>query len=45
MMDDSTSDTGRGYWYTGDWEACNTVFEDFEAHVRRVQDIGMKYIL
>jgi len=47
IVDDGwfTSDTGRGYWYTGDWEACNDVFEDFEAHVRRVQDIGMKYIL
>lgn len=47
IVDDGwfTLDTGRGYWYTGDWKVCNTIFGDFEAHVRRVQNIGMKYIL
>ncbi len=47
IVDDGwqTSDNGRGYAYCGDWEPCPEKFPDMAAHVKRVHDIGMKYIL
>ena len=47
IVDDGwfTHDIERGYWFTGDWEICDTIFKNFKEHVKRVQDIGMKYIL
>lgn len=47
IVDDGwfTPDSGRGYWYTGDWEVCDTFCRDFKKHVKRIQSIGMKYVL
>lgn len=47
IVDDGwqTSDANRGYAYCGDWEPCKEKFPDMAAHVKRVHDIGMKYIL
>ena len=47
IVDDGwfTSDSGRGYWYTGDWEVCDTFCRDFKKHVKRIQSIGMKHVL
>lgn len=47
IVDDGwqTDDMGRGYAYCGDWEPCPSKFPDMAAHVKRVHDIGMKYIL
>ena len=47
ILDDGwfTPDTGRGYWYTGDWEVCTKKFPNFKQHVQRVQNLGMKYVL
>lgn len=47
IVDDGwfTSDSGRGYWYTRDWEVCDTFCKDFKKHVKRTQSIGMKYVL
>jgi len=35
----------RGYAHCGDWEAYTQKFPDMAGHVRRVHEIGMKYIL
>ncbi len=34
-------------WYSvvGDWEISKTKFPDFPAHVKRIQDMGMKYMV
>ncbi len=47
IVDDGwqTDDVGRGYAYCGDWEPCPSKFPDMAAHVKRVHDIGMKYLL
>lgn len=47
IVDDGwqTDDTQRGYAWCGDWEAVESKFPDFPAHVRRVQDMDMKYLL
>lgn len=47
IVDDGwqTADASRGYAYCGDWEPCKEKFPDMEAHVKRVHDLGMKYIL
>jgi alpha-galactosidase len=47
IVDDGwqTDDNSRGYAYCGDWEVTSAKFPDFAAHVRRVHEIGMKYIL
>ena len=47
IVDDGwqTDDNSRGYAFCGDWEVAPSKFTDFAAHVRRVHDIGMKYIL
>lgn len=47
IVDDGwqTDDNQRGYAYTGDWEVCEKKFPDMAAHVKRVHELGMKYIL
>jgi len=47
IMDDGwqTDDTGRGYAFCGDWQVTSTKIPDMRAHVRRVHDIGMQYLL
>lgn len=47
IVDDGwqTDDNNGGYAYCGDWEVCNNKFSDFAAHVKRVHDMGLKYIL
>lgn len=47
IIDDGwqTDDNSRGYAYCGDWEPAPKKFPDMAAHVKRVHDIGMKYIL
>lgn len=47
IVDDGwqTSDGNRGYAYCGDWEPFDGKFPDMAAHVQRVHDIGMKYVL
>lgn len=34
-----------GYGYTGDWQVCREKFPDMAAHVRRVHQLGMKYMV
>jgi len=36
---------GPGYGHTGDWEVCTSKIPDMAAHVRRVHDLGMKYMV
>lgn len=38
-------DNNKGYDYCGDWEIASSKFPDFPAHVRRVQSMGLKYML
>lgn len=47
IVDDGwqTSDGNRGYAYCGDWEPYEGKFPDMASHVKRVHDMGMKYIL
>ena len=47
IVDDGwqTDDTNRGYAYTGDWEISRRRFPDMAAHVKRVHDLGMKYMI
>ncbi|MBN2047639.1 MAG: alpha-galactosidase [Anaerolineaceae bacterium] len=47
IVDDGwqTADNARGYAYCGDWEVTPEKFPDFKAHVDRVHEIGMKYVL
>jgi alpha-galactosidase len=47
IVDDGwqTDDTNRGYAYCGDWKISTKRFPDFKAHVKRVQAMGMKYML
>jgi len=47
IVDDGwqTDDNSRGYAFCGDWEVTPSKFADFAAHVRRVHEIGMKYVL
>ncbi|MGN1359654.1 MAG: glycoside hydrolase family 36 protein [Kiritimatiellia bacterium] len=47
IVDDGwqTDDTARGYAYCGDWQVSTNRFPDFQAHVARVQALGMKYLL
>ncbi len=47
IVDDGwqTADLGRGYGYCGDWKPEPTKIPDMAAHVARVHDIGMKYVL
>lgn len=47
IVDDGwqTADNQRGYAFTGDWEVCEGKFPDMKAHVERVHQMGMKYLL
>ena len=47
IVDDGwqTSDGQRGYSYCGDWEPTPEKIPDMAAHVRRVHELGMKYML
>jgi len=47
IVDDGwqTDDSGGGYGYCGDWQPAPTKLPDMAAHVKRVHDIGMKYVL
>ena len=47
IVDDGwqTDDTGRGYAYCGDWEVSTNRFPDMAAHVRRVQAMGLRYMV
>ena len=47
IVDDGwqTVDGSRGYAYCGDWRPAPEKIPDMAAHVRRVHELGMKYIL
>jgi alpha-galactosidase len=47
IVDDGwqTDDRRRGYAYCGDWEPTTRTFPDMAAHVRRVHELGQKYVL
>ena len=47
IVDDGwqTNDHSGGYAFTGDWQLASKRFQDFPAHVKRVQAMGMKYLL
>ena len=47
IVDDGwqTDDTSRGYAYCGDWQVSKRRFPDMAAHVKRVQALGLKYML
>ncbi|HEY3511419.1 MAG TPA: glycoside hydrolase family 36 protein [Kribbella sp.] len=47
IVDDGwqTADTRRGYAYCGDWEPTGEAFPDMVEHVRRVHELGQRYVL
>ena len=47
IVDDGwqTDDNNGGYAYCGDWKVCKNKISDFAAHVSRVHDMGLKYVL
>ena len=47
IVDDGwqTDDTNRGYAFCGDWQVSPRRFPDMAAHVKRVQDMGVKYMM
>ena len=47
IVDDGwqTDDTRRGYAYCGDWEPTSETFPDMAEHVRRVHELGQRYVL
>lgn len=47
IVDDGwqTDDTNRGYAFCGDWEVSKNRFPDMAAHVKRVQNMGIKYMM
>lgn len=47
IVDDGwqTDDTARGYAYCGDWEPTSRTFPDMASHVRRVHELGLRYVL
>ena len=47
IVDDGwqTDDTNRGYAFCGDWQVSKRRFPDMAAHVKRVQDLGIKYMM
>lgn len=47
IVDDGwqTDDMSRGYAYCGDWEVSKRRFPNMATHVKRVQELGMKYML
>lgn len=38
-------DVHQGYGFTGDWEVCKKKIPDMRAHVHRVHEAGLKFIL
>ena len=47
IVDDGwqTDDTNRGYAFCGDWKVSPRRFPDMAAHVKRVQALGVKYMM
>ncbi|MFI5731403.1 glycoside hydrolase family 36 protein [Kribbella sp. NPDC051587] len=47
IVDDGwqTDSTARGYAYCGDWEPTSGKFPDMAEHVRRVHELGLRYVL
>lgn len=47
IVDDGwqTDDTNRGYAFCGDWKVAEKKIKDMRAHVERVHQMGMKYLL
>ena len=47
ILDDGwqTNQRDFGYQNNGDWEVCTEKFPNFAAHVKRVQALGMKYMV
>ncbi len=47
IVDDGwqTEDNNRGYAYCGDWQVSKRRFPDMAAHVKKVQDLGIKYMM
>lgn len=47
IIDDGwqTDDNHRGYAYCGEWKVAGNKFPDMPAHVKRVQDLGIKYMM
>ncbi|WP_405057784.1 alpha-galactosidase [Kribbella sp. NBC_01505] len=47
IVDDGwqTDSTARGYAYCGDWEPTSGKFPDMTEHVRRVHELGLRYVL
>lgn len=47
ILDDGwqTDDNNRGYAFCGDWEVSKNRFPDFAAHIRKVHEIGLKYMI
>lgn len=47
ILDDGwqTDDNNRGYAFCGDWKVSHNRFPDFASHVKRVQNMGMKYMV
>lgn len=47
IVDDGwqTADNNRGYAFCGDWKMEPSKFPDFPAHVKRVKDLGLKYMI
>lgn len=47
IVDDGwqTADRARGYAHCGDWEPNTAAFPDMAAHVERVHELGMAYLL
>jgi len=47
IVDDGwqTDDNSRGYAFCGDWEPAVKKFPDFAQHVRKVRDMGLKYLM
>lgn len=47
IVDDGwqTADNARGYAYCGDWEVYEGKIPDMKAHVNRVHQMGLKYLL
>ncbi|MER5640497.1 glycoside hydrolase family 36 protein [Kitasatospora sp. NPDC002227] len=47
IVDDGwqTDEEGRSYATTGDWQPAPLGFPDFAAHIARVQELGLKYLV
>lgn len=47
ILDDGwqTDDNNRGYSFCGDWEVSKNRFPDMAAHVKKVHDYGIKYMV